>query len=203
MKTLNLYTYMKHTFLNEISTMESRCSLASQRRERFWREFTIFEPRTTRWPSIAIKVIGILQFLGSWAIVEQFTNFITMCAIWQGVTERRHWMSSAGKQVNDVHIEDLPKLITSTRWYITKLFDYHIAQLYVQHSARWKRGWAPLHNAQQQQQKDEPSTRINIVHGCTDLAQLQTHQQPSTYRAGDKLKTRLLVANQWHWEMAT
>lgn len=120
--------------------MESQCSLASQRRERFWREFTIFEPRTTRWPSIAIKVIGILQFLGSGAIVEQFTNFIAMCAIWQGVTENGHWMSSTGKQVNDVHIEVLPKLITSTRWYITKLFDYHIAQLYVQHSARWKRG---------------------------------------------------------------
>lgn len=96
-KTLNLHTYMKHTILNEISTMESQCSSASQRRERFWREFTIFEPRTTRWPSIAIKVIGILQFLGSGAIVEQFTNFIAMCAIWQGVTERKHAMSSAGK----------------------------------------------------------------------------------------------------------
>lgn len=182
--------------------MESQCSLASQRRERFRREFTIFKPRTTRWPSVAIKVIGILQFLGRGAIVEQFTNFIAMCAIWQGVTERKHWMSSAGKQVNVVHIKDLPKLITSTRWYITKLFDNHIAQLYVQHSARWKRGRTPVHNAQQQQ-KDEPGTRINIVHGCTDLAQFQTHQQPSTNKAGDKLKTRLLVANQCHREMPT
>lgn len=33
---------------------------------------------------------------------------------------------------------NLPEFVATARWYITKLFDYHITQLYIEHSARWK-----------------------------------------------------------------
>lgn len=104
---------------------------------------------------------------------------------------------------NYILIGNLPEFVAAACRYITKLFDNHIAQLYVQHSAGWKWGEGdtiaicpPLHA--QQQKDDEPCTRINMVHGFRSSS-WQT-QQPSPNTAGDKLKSRLANRCRQRWQ---